>query len=559
MNNSSNHITNNENNDSTVEIKVLLSDIWRGVIKFGWIALVLAVLFAGIQFYRSYVRYTPVYKVTATFTVHTENKVLSGEDGVKAYSFFYDRETADRLTTVFPHIIKNKLLQNRVCEELGVDSMPANVTASGVQGTNMMTLTATGSDPQMTYDALLSVIENYSSVADYIIGRTKLIMINEPVIPEKPSNTTAWVSSVMSAALIGLVLGLGWILVYAILRKTIRTKEDIRNVLNQHCVGILPQVVFKKYRREINKDIVLTNPLVGNEFFESLRLLRGSVHGLLANGEKSVMITSTAPSEGKTVVSVNLASIFARDDKRVLLIDADLRDSGIREILDTEDFEKERIEECQYFYVDLIKPLGFYLLTFDERIESVQHIIRDDYLQEKLNEFSGKYDLIFVDTPPCGVISDASIIARVVETVIYVIRQDAVLQSSIRAGINSMLETDAKFLGCILNGTIGGIGGYGSYYKYAGYYRYYNYSSKYGYSAKNKYYRSYSSGAGQTRRALWEKDSAVSGETAIKPAKTNNSKSDGSESKAQKKQSNTKKTSNSKNVNNKKQKSKKRR
>lgn len=559
MDNNSNHTTHNENNDSTVEIKVLLSDIWRGVIKFGWIALVLAVLFAGIQFYRSYVRYTPVYKVTATFTVHTENKVLSGEDGVKAYSFFYDRETADRLTTVFPHIIKNKLLQNRVCEELSVDSMPANVTASGVQGTNMMTLTATGSDPQMTYDALLSVIENYSSVADYIIGRTKLIMINEPVIPEKPSNTTAWVSSVMSAALIGLVLGLGWILVYAILRKTIRTKEDIRNVLNQHCVGILPQVVFKKYRREINKDIVLTNPLVGNEFFESLRLLRGSVQGLLANGEKSVMITSTAPSEGKTVVSVNLASIFARDDKNVLLIDADLRDSGIREILDTEDFEKERIEECEYFNIDLIKPLGFYLLTFAESIENVQHIIRDDYLKEKLNEFSGKYDLIFVDTPPCGVISDASIIARVVQTVVYVIRQDAVLQSSIRAGINSMLETDAKFLGCILNGTIGGIGGYGSYYKYAGYYKYYNYSSKYGYSAKNKYYRSYSSGTGQSHRSLFGNNSTGSGETSIKTVKDKNTKPDSTGSKSQKKQNNNKKSSNSKNVNNKKQKSKKRR
>lgn len=488
MNN--NNINNNETNDSTVEIKVLLGDIWRGVIKFGWIALALAVILAGIQFYRSYVRYTPVYKVTATFTVHTENKVLSGEDGVKAYSFYYDRETADRLTTVFPHIISNKLLQKQVCEELGVDSMPASVSASGVQGTNMMTLTAKGNDPQLTYDTLLSVIENYSSVAEYIIGRTKLIMINEPVIPEKPSNTTEWLSSVMSAALIGLVLGFGWVMVYAILRKTIRTKEDVRNVLNQHCVGMLPQVVFKKYRREINKNIVLTNQLVGNEFFESLRLLRGSIQGLLSNGEKSVMITSTAPSEGKTVVSVNLASIFARDDKKVLLMDADLRDSGIQEVIEAEDFEKERIEENEYFCIDLVKSLGFYLMTFKEDIESIQKIIRNDYLKEKLNNISKEYDLILVDTPPCGVISDASIIARVVETVVYVIRQDAVLQASIRAGINSMLETDARFLGCILNGTVGGIGGYGSYYKYAGYYRYYNYSSKYGYSSRYGYSKS---------------------------------------------------------------------
>lgn len=481
-----NNTINNENNDSTVEIKVLLSDIWRGIIKFGWVALVLVVLFSGVQFYRSYVRFTPVYKVTATFTVHTENKVLSGEDGVKAYSFFYDKESADRLTTVFPHIVGNKIVQRQVCEDLGVDSMPASVTASGVQGTNMLTLTATGGDPQLTYDTLISIIDNYSMVADYIIGRTKLVMINEPVVPNSPSNTGAWVSSVVSAALIGLVLGLGWILIYAILRKTVRTKEDIRNTLNQHCIGMLPQVVFKKYRREINKDIVITNPLVSGEFLESLRLLRSSVIGALHNGEKTVMITSTAPAEGKTVVSVNLATVFAKDEKRILLVDADLRDSGIQKLLGQESFDKELVKENAFFCIEFIKTLGFYLLTFNDQVDSVQKIIRNDTLKDILNDFQDEYDFIFIDTPPCGVISDASIMARVVESIIYVIRQDAVYQASIRAGINSMLETDAKFLGCLLNGVAGGIGGYGGNYRYSGYYKYYNYSSKYGYGKNTR-------------------------------------------------------------------------
>ncbi len=480
-----NNTINHDTNDSTVEIKVLLSDIWRGVMKFGWIAVVLTILFAGVQFYRSYVRFTPVYKVTATFTVHTENKVLSGEDGVRAYSFYYDKETADRLTTVFPHIVKNKIVQQQVCEDLGVESMPASITASGVQGTNMMTLTASGSDPQLTYDALISVIDNYTSVADYIIGRTKLIMINEPVVPKTPSNTMAWVSSVMSAGLIGLVLGIGWILVYAILRKTIRTKEDIRNVLNQHCIGILPLVIFKKYRREINKNIVLTNPLVGKEFTESLRLLRSSIDGSLYHGEKSVMITSTAPAEGKSVISFNLASIFARDEKKVLLIDADLRNSGIQEIVESENFKKKKETENEFYCIEQIDELGFYLLTFKDSINNVQKIIRNEKLKETIQSLNDYYDLILIDTPPCGVISDASIIARVVETIIYVIRQDAVYQTSIRAGINSMLETDAKFLGCILNGAAGGFGGYGSYYRYGGYYKNYNYASKYGYYRSN--------------------------------------------------------------------------
>ncbi len=477
-----NNTINNDTGNSTVELKVLLSDIWRGVVKFGWIAVALAVLLGGLQFYRSYVRFTPTYTVSATFTVQTENKVLSGENGVSAYSFYYNRNTADQLASVFPHIISNTILRTRVCEDLGVDSMPATVTATCIPETNMVTLKSSGTDPQLTYDTLLSVIDNYSSVADYIIGRTKLVMISEPVVPQMPSNQMAWRSSVLRAALIGAVIGIGWILVYAILRKTIRTKEDIRDILNQNCIGVLPQVVFKKYRREINTDILLTNPLIGNDFLESLRLLRGSVQKCLKDGEKVVMLTSTAPNEGKSVVTVNLASVFAKNNSKILVVDLDLRNSGINENFKSLLSSSEIIKTNDVFTTRHINALNFDLLSLNKE-GSHQKIMRSNVLKELLPKLKDYYDLILVDTPPCGIISDASIIASAADAVIYVIRQDAVMQTSIRAGISTMLETETKFLGCVLNGATGGLGGYGNYYKYGGYNKYYRYgySRKYGY------------------------------------------------------------------------------
>lgn len=478
-----NNVTNNDTANSTVELKVLMSDIWRGVVKFGWIAVALAVVLGGLQFYRSYVRFTPVYTVSATFTVQTENKVLSGDNGVSAYSFYYNKNTADQLASVFPHIISNQILRTQVCEELGVDSMPATVTATCIADTNMVTLTANGNDPQLTYDTLLSVIDNYSSVADYIIGRTKLVIISEPVVPEGPSNQMAWRSSVLRAALIGAVIGIGWIMVYAILRKTIRTKDDIRNILNQSCIGVLPQVVFKKYRRKINTDVILTNPLIGNDFLESLRLLRGSVQKCLGDGEKVVMVTSTAPDEGKSVVTVNLASIFAKNDSKILVVDCDLRDSGITALVNEKtEFETDG-KENELYTIRHIDTLGFDLLCFKDGEKNLQSIIRTAELKKIFSELKESYDLILIDTPPCGIISDATIIAGAADAVIYVIRQDAVMQTSIRTGISTMLETETKLLGCILNGATGGLGGYGNYYKYGGYNKYYRYgyTRKYGY------------------------------------------------------------------------------
>lgn len=477
---------------SSVEIKVLLSDLWRGVIKFGWIALALAVVLAGVQFYRSYVRFKPEYTASATFTVQTENKVLSGSGGVSAYSFYYDRDTADQLATVFPLIVSNSVLKMQVCDELGVPAMPATVSAKCVTGTSMVTLTAKGSDPEMTYKTLMSVLNNYSSIADYIIGRTNHIMINEPVVPTSPSNSMEWQNSVLSAAVIGLLLGAGWIMIYAIMRKTIRTKEDIRNILNQHCVGILPQVIFKKYRRQINKDILLTNPLIGSGFLESLRLLRTSVQSSLKEGEKSIIITSTAPNEGKSIVTTNLAAIFAKSEKKVLVIDCDLRNSGIMSVLGSEEIKPVENNEKSGFSIGHVESLGFDLLSFDSAPSSVQRVIRASGIKKLLKNYRDSYDLILIDTPPCGVISDAAIIAGAADAILYVVRQDAVMQNSIRSGINMLLETDARFLGCILNGAAGGLGGYGGYYKYGGYHKYYRsgYRYGYGYGKKGKRYGS---------------------------------------------------------------------
>ncbi len=484
-----NDTLNKEGSNALEALKVRISDIWRGFVKFFWIAIVLAVIFGGIQFYQSYINFTPVYTVTATFTVQTENKVLSGDNGVSAYAFYYNQDTANQLASVFPHIISNPILTTKVCEELQVKSMPATIKASCIKDTNMVTLTANGIDAQKTYDTLLSVINNYSSVADYIIGRTKIVMISDPEIPKAPSNTNEWISSVLMAILCGGGIGAAWIIVYALLRKTIRTKEDIKTVLNQKCVGVLPQVVFKRYRRKINRDIVVTNPHIGDDFLESLRLLMKSIHKHLSEDEKVIMVTSTAPDEGKSVVTLNLATTFAQNNNKTLLIDCDLRDSDLESLVkDNAGKITEKINNGIYTIYHL-ENFEIDFLTFNDKKKALSTVLRTSQLPGILSMLKEYYDLIFIDTPPCGIISDAAIVAGASDTILYVIRQDAIMQTIIRTRLTTMLQSETKFLGCILNGATGGLGGYGNFYRYGGYNKYYRYGymyrGNYGYS-KNK-------------------------------------------------------------------------
>ena len=115
--------------------------------------------------------------------------------------------------------------------------------------------------------------------------------------------------------------------------------------------------------------------------------------------------------------------------------------------------------------------------------------MRTSYLQKLLGDLRKEYDLILIDTPPCGLISDAAIFARASDAVLYVVHQDHVMSASIRTGINTLLSTDIRLLGCVLNGVTSGLGSYG--YNYG-----YGYSYGYGY----KSYRRSSYRYGESRK-----------------------------------------------------------
>lgn len=455
------------------DVTLYLGDILRGIQKFWLLSVVFVLLCSGIAACWNYVRFVPLYQASATFTVLTQNETLSGNGSQSAYSFSYNRTTAERLAIAFQYASQSGILQKKVCEDLGTSVMPASLTVNFSSGTNLMTISAFGQDPQQVCAVLYSFAEHYSDVTTYIVGPTKLVTIAEPEFPSEPYNAQSWKTAAAKAAVFGLAVGAAWVVLYAIFRQTVRAKADIRQELNQTCIGVLPQVTFKRYKRRMNTRILLTNPAVGGDFLESLRLLRDAVQNGLSDKEKVVLITSTAPEEGKSVITLNLAAIIAKTDKRVLVLDADLRHSGISELLymDGTQVSAEMSENTSAvrYRIQTCPALGIDVLTFNTQAHHIRQIIRTDQMREVIDALRARYDLILIDTPPCGMISDTAIIAGASDAAVYVVRQDTVLTSRIRNGINTLLATDIRLVGCILNCDTAGFGSCGYYYGYGGY------------------------------------------------------------------------------------------
>ncbi len=461
-------------------IPFYFSDFIKGLEKFWWLIVILVILFGGIRFFLSYKRYKPVYSTSATFTISTSTGNSKSEGGMTSYSFYYDSAMTTQLSSTFPYILQSNILQDAICEELGYDYLPASLSASSVSGSNMFTISCSGSDPQQVYDVILCAIEKCPEAARYVVGKIKFSMITNPYLPTAPSNRYSFVKDAAKYAMIGVFLGLAWILVYCVSRKTIRTKDEISEQLGHEALGVLPRVSFKRYKQEIDRSILWTNPNVGRGFLESLRLLRNTVVHEIRPEEKTIMVTSTAPGEGKTTVVANLALSLTDLGKRVLLIDWDIRNPSILETLGLDPKMMEEKDDDAFFHIFHLKEFGISLLLFSQK-KNYWKRMHAEYVKELLDRLRNSFDLILVDTPPCGLVSDTAVIAQSVDVALYVILQDAVRVSRIKAGIETLLESDVRLLGCIFNGAESGLAGYGENYGYSRYGHYGKYGYGYGY------------------------------------------------------------------------------
>lgn len=472
-----------KNNVSAEEpelIEIQFGEIFRAFRKFWWLCLLLVVACGGLMFLRSYINYTPTYQSSVTFTVQTQEVGSSGL-GLTSYSFSYNRATTNQLSTTFPNIIKSNILQDVICNDLGLSYFPCTLSASSVSGTNMFTITATGYDAQLTYDVLQSVIKNYPAVAEYVIGNTVLNILNESEIPTVPSNRFAYRSQVLKGALLGFAIGLVWVVLYATFRQTVRSRDDIRRKLNQHCLGVLPEVTFRKYNKKINRTISLTNPLVGEGYLESVRALRNSVLNALSANQKVIMITSAAPAEGKTSAAVNIASSLAMMKKNVIVVDADLRNPNVNQKfrISNNGLDANDVHRAKIMKVQASQNLTLSILNFNTARYKIWDLMNVEYLSGLFEQLRRKYDYIIIDTSPLGITSEPSVLASVSDAALFVVKQDSIRISRLVSVIDTLLAADVPLIGCVLNNATSESVGYGSHYGYRYGYRYGRYG-KYG-------------------------------------------------------------------------------
>lgn len=293
----------------------------------------------------------------------------------------------------------------------------------------------------------------------------------EALKPYKPSRG----SILFGGCILGVFLGVAFAFIRNYLDRTIKSPEDIE-AKGVSLLAWIPTVEDLKFSGSSIQEFFVANSPKSTES-EAFKALRTRIQFSKLEGDplKTILITSSIPSEGKSTVALNLAGSFAQSDKKVLLIDCDLRKPRIHSI-----FESERFPGLSNYLFgnvqldDIIRRTKLPLMDFITSgtiPPNPSELLGSHQMKDLLTLLRSKYDYIIIDSPPFISVTDSEILSRITDgTALVVLANKTPIDVFSKSYERLHNMNNHNFLGAILN-NFSYKNVYGYYYNY---YYYYN-------------------------------------------------------------------------------------
>ncbi|MBI4621887.1 MAG: polysaccharide biosynthesis tyrosine autokinase [Verrucomicrobia bacterium] len=281
---------------------------------------------------------------------------------------------------------------------------------------------------------------------------------------------------------LGVLVFLGVAVGLSFIDDRIKSAWDVESFIGANLLGIIPDLVSMK--DEDKYSLLIDNKQApGVEAFLSV-YSSIKIHSKL-DFPKSILVTSTIPGEGKTLISCNVAGSFARHGKKTLLIDCDLR----RPMLHRHFKQQNNAGLLQWFEdgaamegdlatnpaLGIIKVgENLSLLCSGGRSKSPTELLEAPVFGQLLERLKREYELVIIDSPPLGAVSDSLLIAERIDEVVYVCRFNRAYRKHIRLYMRALRNGKNEVLGIVLNGlSPRRIEYYSNYRYYRSYKKYY--------------------------------------------------------------------------------------
>jgi capsular exopolysaccharide synthesis family protein len=299
------------------------------------------------------------------------------------------------------------------------------------------------------------------------IGMVEIVQLSTRALPQ-PSKARVMLGL---ALVVGLMLGGGAAFAREMLDDSMSTPKDVEEALLVPNLAVIPAASAYLTDGATNGRKADDIESRGQEAYRVLRT------NLLFSRDqlKTLVVTSAAPGEGKTMTSVNLAAAYARQGLKVMLMECDLRrpslsryfkdstDSDIGNDIGSVLFDQRSWREA----VHVSQIPGLHVLLAGRAFSQATESLGGEEMKKLLNELSSEYDIVILDSTPLLVAADATILGAIADGVLLVVRASQTDRAAVQQAVHQLELVGARVVGTVLNDPEGSVAKYSHYYDYS--------------------------------------------------------------------------------------------
>lgn len=433
------------------------------------IVVVSFVLIIGVFIYDKSIK-KPLYTTYTTIILTKSNEAQTGTTITQN-----DILLNQKLVETYSKIIKSKLVLEQVISETGVtytaEELSENVNVEAYENTEMLKISVTDQDPELAASIANSIAQVFSGEIAKIYQINNISVVDVAVTPEEVSNNTLK-RDLLIALFISIFGTIGVVFVVYYFDDTVKLTDDLEEEIGMPVVAkVFKSDIGSKNNRKIE---LLAQKYPKSVVSESIKTLRTNLQFSSVDEDiKTILITSSIPGEGKSFISANLAISFAQTDKKVLIVDCDMRKGRqhrIFKLSNSKGLSNLLIDDMTNLkdYINKTSVPGVHVITRGTVPPNPSELLNSKKNADLLRVLKAKYDVIIYDGVPCNGLPDSIIMSKLVDKVL-IVSSDSMTPKSVLESTKKQLESvNAPIAGDVLNNVNRKNSTYGKYYGYYG-------------------------------------------------------------------------------------------
>ena len=393
----------------------------------------------------------PIYQAHTTVVIAKSDSIEGNAVSLN------DINASQKLATTYSEIAKSELVLNQVIENLGLHFTPKELskflTIKPVDDTAILSISAKNLNPRLAAQIANEIATVFAKQVTDIYKIENVKQLSVAVAPESPANDT-----LMRDLVLGVIIAIVAVAGFAFLRyyldDTLKDNDDIEKMIGLPVTGSIVKGNVKS-KRLGSELIVESSPKA--VVSENIKSLRTNLQFTSIDKElETILVTSSNAAEGKSFVSSNLAISFAQADKRVLLVDCDLRKGRLHRIFgipNTEGLSNLLTSDLRKLgsYVHATKIKNLDLITCGTYPPNPSELLASQKNKRLIKILSDHYDIVIFDGAPVGGLTDSVILSSLVDETLIVVKEGSTARNELLAAKDALDKVGSRVAGIVFN------------------------------------------------------------------------------------------------------------